>query len=155
MNLVKFRKVGNPILSASKAISFAGALMSVLALQTAMISRFGEGDEYFRMKMNIITGSCHISLCPSLLLEDRTSDLHILPKSFLHLSDLYNIHKTSHKSLLCNSITSHSPFTSLTSFAPVPNANCGILRCLKKHRILGSSERFFRRLDIRKAVCDC
>lgn len=57
MNLVKFRKVGNPILSASKAISFAGALMSVLALQTAMISRFGEGKEYFRMEMNIITGA--------------------------------------------------------------------------------------------------
>lgn len=58
MNLVKFRRVGDPILSASKAISFAGALMSVLALQTAMISRFGGGDEYFRMKMNIIIGSC-------------------------------------------------------------------------------------------------
>lgn len=57
-NIVKYRKVGNPILSASKAINFAGALMSILALQTAMISRFGGGDEYFRMKMNIITGSC-------------------------------------------------------------------------------------------------
>lgn len=56
-NLVKYRKVGNPILSASKAISFAGALMSVLALQTAMITRFGEGDEKFRMEMNIITGA--------------------------------------------------------------------------------------------------
>lgn len=58
INLVKFRKIGNPILSASKVINFAGTLMSVLALQTAMISRFGEGDEYFRMKMNMITGSC-------------------------------------------------------------------------------------------------
>lgn len=56
-NIVKYRKVGNPILSASKAISFAGALMSVLALQTAMIARFGKGDENFRMEMNIITGS--------------------------------------------------------------------------------------------------
>lgn len=57
MNLVKFRRAGSPILSASKAISFAGALMSVLALQTAMISRFGKGDEQFRMEMNIITGA--------------------------------------------------------------------------------------------------
>lgn len=57
MNLVKFRKAGSPILSASRAISFAGALMSVLALQTAMISRFGGGDEQFRMEMNIITGA--------------------------------------------------------------------------------------------------
>lgn len=57
MNLVKFRRAGSPILSASKTISFAGALMSVLALQTAMISRFGEGDEQFRMKMNSITGA--------------------------------------------------------------------------------------------------
>lgn len=57
MNLVKFRRAGSPILSASKAISFAGALMSVLALQTAMILRFGKGDEQFRMEMNIITGA--------------------------------------------------------------------------------------------------
>lgn len=57
LNLVKFRRAGSPILSASKAISFAGAMMSVLALQTAMISRFGKGDELFRMKMNIATGS--------------------------------------------------------------------------------------------------
>lgn len=56
-NLVKFRRAGSPILSASKAISFAGALMSVLALQTAMIARFGEGNEHFRMEMNIITGT--------------------------------------------------------------------------------------------------
>lgn len=56
-NLVKFRRAGSPILSASKAISFAGALMSVLALQTAMIAQFGKGDEQFRMEMNIITGA--------------------------------------------------------------------------------------------------
>lgn len=56
-NLVKFRRAGSPILSASKAISFARALMSVLALQTAMIARFGERGEQFRMKMNIITGA--------------------------------------------------------------------------------------------------
>ena len=31
--------------------------MSVPALQTAMISRFGEGDKQFRMEMNIITGT--------------------------------------------------------------------------------------------------
>ncbi|MGN1097476.1 MAG: hypothetical protein ACI4SS_01110 [Clostridia bacterium] len=58
MNLFAYRRVGSPILSASKAISFVGALMSVLALQTAMIDRFDSGRENFRRFMNTITGTC-------------------------------------------------------------------------------------------------
>lgn len=55
VNLVKFRKVNDPILSASKAVSFAGALMSIFALQTAMLVRFG-GDHEYRRLMNSLTG---------------------------------------------------------------------------------------------------
>lgn len=57
INLVKFRKIGSPILSSSKVLNFVSALMSVLGLQTAMISRFSfEGEEYRKM-MNTLTGA--------------------------------------------------------------------------------------------------
>jgi len=56
VNVVKFAKINNPILSAAKILSFAGALMSMFALQTAMFSAFGgEGESYQRL-MNTITG---------------------------------------------------------------------------------------------------
>ncbi|MCM1534826.1 MAG: hypothetical protein NC126_02750 [Clostridium sp.] len=56
INMVKFRRLQSPILSASKALTFAGALMSVLALQTSMIAQFGGGDS-FRKHMNTITST--------------------------------------------------------------------------------------------------
>ncbi len=56
INLVKARKTKSPILAASKALSFATALMSVFVLQTAMIAQFG-GDPQFRQIMNMLTGS--------------------------------------------------------------------------------------------------
>ena len=56
VNLVKFRKLGSPILSAAKILNFVAALMSLLGLQTAMISQFStEGDDLRRM-MNALTG---------------------------------------------------------------------------------------------------
>lgn len=56
INLVKFRKLGTPVLSAAKALNFIAALMSVLGLQTAMISQFSPNDNEFRKMMNAITG---------------------------------------------------------------------------------------------------
>ena len=55
-NLVKFRKMGSPILSAAKVLNFVSAMMSVLGLQTAMIARFSSEGEEFRKMMNAITG---------------------------------------------------------------------------------------------------
>ena len=57
VNLVKFRKLGSPILSAAKVLNFVAALMSLLGLQTAMISQFSTEGENFRRMMNTITGS--------------------------------------------------------------------------------------------------
>lgn len=57
VNLVKFRKLGSPILSAAKVLNFVSAMMSVLGLQTAMISRFSENGENYRKMMNAITGA--------------------------------------------------------------------------------------------------
>ncbi|MGN1367241.1 MAG: hypothetical protein ACI4WX_00095 [Aristaeellaceae bacterium] len=56
INLVKFRKLGSPILSAAKVLNFVAALMSLLGLQTAMIAQFSAEGENFRRMMNAITG---------------------------------------------------------------------------------------------------
>ncbi len=62
VNLVRFRRLGSPILSAAKALSFVAALMSVLGLQTAMIAQFSPGEESFRRTMNALTGGA-VWLC--------------------------------------------------------------------------------------------
>lgn len=56
INLFKYRGLGSPILSASKVLNFVSAMMSILGLQTAMISRFSENGESYRKMMNAITG---------------------------------------------------------------------------------------------------
>ena len=45
INIVKFRKKASPILSAAKAVNLTAALVSMLALETAMLSQFGSGDD--------------------------------------------------------------------------------------------------------------
>lgn len=57
INLAKYRKAGSPIISAAKVISFITALMSVLGLQTAMISAFSTNGDGYRRMMNAITGA--------------------------------------------------------------------------------------------------
>lgn len=55
-NLVKYKRLGSPILSAAKVLNFVSAMMSVLGLQTAMISAFSENGDNYRRMMNTITG---------------------------------------------------------------------------------------------------
>lgn len=56
INLVRFRRLGSPILSAAKVLNFIAALMSILGLQTAMIAQFSVESDSFRKTMNAITG---------------------------------------------------------------------------------------------------
>lgn len=56
-NMAKHRKLETPVLAAAKMLSFACALMSILATQTAMLTQFGDGQENFAKLMNAITGS--------------------------------------------------------------------------------------------------
>ncbi len=42
LNLVKYRKLGSPVMSMTKIISMAAALVSMLSLETAMFSEFGK-----------------------------------------------------------------------------------------------------------------
>lgn len=56
VNLVRFRRLGSPILYAAKVLNFVAALMSVLGLQTAMIMQFSPEEEIFRRMMNAVVG---------------------------------------------------------------------------------------------------
>lgn len=58
VNLVKYRRYNSPVMSATKAVSLAAALVSVFALETAMLSQFGqERDLLFRRMMTTATGA--------------------------------------------------------------------------------------------------
>lgn len=55
VQLVRFRKLKSPVLSASKVLNLAVALVSMLSLQTAMLTSFGDGSIDGRA-MNALTG---------------------------------------------------------------------------------------------------
>ncbi len=55
-NLLRYRALHDPILAASKAVSFASALVSTLSLEIAMLLQFGTDEVFFRT-MTVSTGS--------------------------------------------------------------------------------------------------
>lgn len=57
VNLVRYRKLHSPLLSAAKAVSLAAALVSMLTLETAMLNAFGSAEEAaFRRAMTASSG---------------------------------------------------------------------------------------------------
>lgn len=70
VNLVKLRRQGSPVLSATKAISLAAALVSMLSLETAMLTEFGSGDDLTRQLLTGLTGGavCLIILLMALVM---------------------------------------------------------------------------------------
>lgn len=57
-NVVTCRKYGSPVLSAAKTVSLTAALVSMLALETAMLTQFGAADDpMFRRIMTASTGA--------------------------------------------------------------------------------------------------
>lgn len=57
-NVIKFRRYGSPVLSAAKVISLTAALVSMLSLETAMLTQFGAAnDPAFRQVMTASTGA--------------------------------------------------------------------------------------------------
>lgn len=56
MDLIKYRKYKSPVMSASKAIRFAQALVSLLSLEASMLVQFGD-DESYRRLMLALTGA--------------------------------------------------------------------------------------------------
>lgn len=57
-NVVKFRKYKSPVMSASKVINLTAALVSMLSLETAMLTQFGAADDpAFRQIMTASMGA--------------------------------------------------------------------------------------------------
>ena len=57
INVFRFRKHGSPVLSAVKVVNLTAALVALLGLEAAMLSRFGDGDtSAFRPTMLGISG---------------------------------------------------------------------------------------------------
>lgn len=56
VNIVKTRRLGSPILSATKVLNFTSAMMSVLGLQTALIAAFSSDSKGLGTVMNAVTG---------------------------------------------------------------------------------------------------
>lgn len=58
VNVRKYRRYESPLLSAAKAISLSAALVSMLSLETAMISAFGDDSStMFRRMMTAVSGA--------------------------------------------------------------------------------------------------
>lgn len=69
VNILKYKKMNNFVMSAAKIISFISALVSMLSLETAMLTQFGQNNTpQFRQLMTGLTGMlvCFIVLCISI-----------------------------------------------------------------------------------------
>ena len=58
MNVVRYRKYNSPVMSAARVVSLVAALVSMLSLETAMLTQFDSGDNppLFRQAMVGFTG---------------------------------------------------------------------------------------------------
>lgn len=57
VNVIRFRRYNSPVLSAAKGVNLTAALVSMLSLETAMLSQFGTADDaIFRRAMTSVTG---------------------------------------------------------------------------------------------------
>jgi len=88
VNLVKYRKFHSPVLSASKAISLAAASVSMLTLETAMLTAFGGDDSpAFRRIMTSATGTavCAFELAlAAVMIVRSTREIRKIKKEAIH-----------------------------------------------------------------------
>ncbi|MGN0657229.1 MAG: hypothetical protein ACI4KR_10590 [Ruminiclostridium sp.] len=61
VSLFKFRKYGSPLLSAAKVVNLTVALISMLSLETAAMTRFGGSDDSFFRQ--VMTGTSCGAVC--------------------------------------------------------------------------------------------
>ena len=61
-NLIKYRKLGSPVMSMAKIISMAAALVSMLSLETAMFSAFGAEMSPENQKLMIMLTGAGVSI---------------------------------------------------------------------------------------------
>lgn len=65
VDMVRYRKYESPVLSAAKAVNLVAALMSLMSLETAMLTAFGSGDDPVFRK--IMTGATGAGVCLAVL----------------------------------------------------------------------------------------
>lgn len=83
INLVRYRKYDSPVFSAAKCISLAAALVSMITLENALITAFGEGDMEFSHIMTGATGagiSAFIITMAIFMIIKSSKNLKALPK---------------------------------------------------------------------------
>lgn len=70
IHVIKFNPRKYSLLSASKLLNLSAALISLFALQSAMLTQFGEGNADFTQKINAATGSavCTIAISTALFM---------------------------------------------------------------------------------------
>ena len=56
VNVIKYRKHGSPVMSATKVVNLTAALVSMLSLETAMLAQFGSDEPEFRRIMVAAAG---------------------------------------------------------------------------------------------------
>lgn len=61
VNLVKYRKYGSPVMSAAKVLNLTAALVSMLSLETAMLTQFDSGND--PVLRQIMTGISGFAVC--------------------------------------------------------------------------------------------
>ena len=83
VNMVRYRKYRSPVFSAAKAITFLDAMVSMLTLETAMLTVFGEaGQEDFSRLMTGCTGTV-------VLLAVLFMAIYMILKSSMELNALH------------------------------------------------------------------
>lgn len=86
VQVVKYRRMENPIFSASKSIRMAKAMMSLFTLQTVLLTQFGgEMSAETEMMMNILTGGsvCAIVITMAVLMIRKANrEIKQLKKEF-------------------------------------------------------------------------
>lgn len=85
VNLVKYRKYRSPVLSAAKAISMVSAIVSMLTLESAMLSAFGGQDQ--QQFKHIMTSATGFVVCAAVLaiasymIIHSTKEIHRIKRS--------------------------------------------------------------------------
>lgn len=87
VNIIKYKRFGSPMMSAIKAVNLATALVSMLSLETAMLSAFGdESDPTFR---TIMTSCTSFVICLFIL----AMAIYMIIKSTKKIKELKNERK--------------------------------------------------------------
>ena len=75
VNVIKYRKHGSPVMSATKVVNLTAALVSMLSLETAMLAQFGSDEPEFRRIMVAATGGavCVIVLAMAIYMIVRST----------------------------------------------------------------------------------